>query len=81
MSTRESGIAFIRQRAESDPVPMFARAFGRNAYQILHAGSGEAVTRIDANVYPIDSPLSTRYEHPEGIVLTRRDCIAVGFRF
>lgn len=42
--------------------------FGRIA--ILDASTGEAITRIDADQYPIDSDLSTRYEHPGGIVLS-----------
>ena len=45
---------------------------------ILYADSGEAVTRIDANVYPVGSSISARYEHPEGIVLTRQDADSLG---
>lgn len=44
---------------------------------ILHE-SGEMVTRIDANVYPVGSDLSARYEHPEGIVLTIADAEKLG---
>ena len=44
---------------------------------ILHE-SGEMVTRIDANVYPVGSDLSARYEHPEGIVLTVEDAEKLG---
>lgn len=44
---------------------------------ILHE-SGEMVTRIDANVYPVGSDLSARYEHPEGIVLTVEDAERLG---
>lgn len=40
---------------------------------ILYSDSGEEVTRIDANVYPVDSDLSARYEHPGGIILTVED--------
>jgi hypothetical protein len=44
---------------------------------ILHE-NGEMVTRIDANVYPVGSDLSARYEHPEGIVLTVEDAEKLG---
>ena len=55
---------------------MFYRIENGNA-RILHE-SGEMVTRIDTNVYPIDSSLSARYEHPEGIVLTVEDAEKLG---
>ena len=34
---------------------------------------GRVATRIDASVYPVGSEVSTRYEHPQGIVLTVAD--------
>ena len=40
--------------------------------------NGTAVTRIDADVYPVGSDLSARYEHPEGIVLTVADAQKIG---
>ncbi len=55
---------------------MFYRKKNGNA-QIFH-DSGEAATRIDANVYPIGSSLSARYEHPEGIVLSISDAKKLG---
>lgn len=39
---------------------------------------GGAVTRIDANVYPIGSNLSARYEHAAGIILTISDAESIG---
>ena len=45
---------------------------------ILTVADGEAVTRIDANIYPVGSELSTRYEHPDGIVLTIEDAKKIG---
>lgn len=55
---------------------MFYRLENGNA-RILHE-SGEMVTRIDANVYPVGSNCSARYEHPEGIVLTVEDAEKLG---
>ena len=40
--------------------------------------NGTAVTRIDADVYPVGSDLSARYGHPEGIVLTVADAQKIG---
>ena len=48
-----------------------------NGARIFHE-SGKMVTRINANVYPIDSSLSARYEHPEGITLTIADAQKLG---
>ncbi len=56
---------------------MFYRIDENGNARILYE-SGEPVTRIDANVYPIDSSLSTRYEHPNGIVLTIADAEKLG---
>ena len=39
----------------------------------IFENDGERVTRIDANVYPVDSDVSARYEHAHGIVLTIAD--------
>ena len=48
---------------------------------VLHTASGEAVTRIDANVYPVGSDLSARYEHPAGIILTVPDANKIGLSY
>jgi hypothetical protein len=45
---------------------------------ILRASDGSAATRINANVYPVMSGLSARYEHPGGIVLTIADAEKIG---
>jgi len=45
---------------------------------LIYSGDGEAVTRINEDVYPVGSALSARYEHPRGIVLTREDAIKLG---
>jgi hypothetical protein len=39
---------------------------------------GYPVTCLDANVYPVDSVCSARYEHPEGIVLSVSDARKLG---
>jgi len=45
---------------------------------ILHKNDGSAVTQIAADVYPIGSVLSARYEHPTGIVLSLDDARKLG---
>lgn len=42
--------------------------------------SGDAATRMDCNIYPVDSDgsKSVRYEHPEGIVISRADAEKIG---
>jgi hypothetical protein len=40
--------------------------------------SGERARRILANVYPVDSEVSARYEHPNGITLTISDAQKIG---
>jgi hypothetical protein len=45
---------------------------------VIFENDGSAATRIDANVYPVGSDLSARYEHPEGIVLTVADAEKLG---
>jgi hypothetical protein len=58
---------------ESSFENIFARKRYDRNYDILYVDDGFPVTRLDANVYPVDSNLSARYEHPEGIVLSRED--------
>ncbi len=45
---------------------------------VLHVADGAAATRLDASVYPVGSDVSARYEHPDGIVLTRDDAAKLG---
>ncbi len=45
---------------------------------VIFENDGSVVTRIDANVYPVGSNYSARYEHPEGIVLTVEDAEKLG---
>lgn len=57
---------------------IFGRVTAEGNVAILVAETGEAVTRLDANVYPIGSDLSARYEHPAGIVLSADDAAKLG---
>jgi len=57
---------------------IFGRINNDGNVDILTVSDGEPVTRIDANVYPVDSALSARYEHPAGITLTRADAGKIG---
>jgi len=59
---------------------MFYRLNADGNAMILNSVDGSAVTKIDANIYPVDSDLSTRYEHPEGIVLTVADAKKIGIK-
>lgn len=53
------------------------RFFGRirddGNINVLHVEDGLVATRLDASVYPAGSEFSARYEHAEGIVLSRAD--------
>lgn len=40
---------------------------------IIFEECGEVATKLDADVYPVGSNLSVRYEHPRGIILTLED--------
>jgi hypothetical protein len=62
----------------------FGQFFGRKIDRsmggyvaVLHL-DGAPATRLDANVYPVGSWLSARYEHPEGILLHAHDAAALG---
>ncbi len=56
---------------------MFGRINSDGSVDIFD-DNGLPATTIDANVYPVGSDVSTRYEHPEGIVLTREDAAGLG---
>ena len=56
---------------------MFYR-INENGNAVILNDDGTAVTRIDANVYPVGSGLSARHEHAEGIVLTVADAQKIG---
>jgi len=58
---------------------MFYRV-NENGNAVVFLNSGESVTTIDANVYPVDSYLSARYEHAGGIILTVSDAENIGVK-
>ena len=74
----------VFHRFDGDNV--FARPAGRvdgvDAFIVLHAEDGDLVTRMERydgrSIWPLGSDLGTRYEHPEGIYLTREQCDELG---
>lgn len=55
--------------------------FGRindNGNVTVFEADGSTAARIDANVYPVGSSTSARYEHPDGIELTVADAEKIG---
>ena len=56
---------------------MFYR-INKNGNAVILNDDGTAVTRIDANVYPVGSVLSARHERVEGIVLAVADAQKIG---
>jgi len=44
----------------------------------LEDENGSIVTSFDSDICPVDSNLSARNEHPDGITLTRSDAAALG---
>ncbi|EIV3802018.1 hypothetical protein MAK22_001968 [Klebsiella aerogenes] len=57
---------------------VFGRVNSDGNVDLLDIETGEAVTRLDANLYPVNSQLSTRYEHAAGIVITLEDAEKTG---
>ncbi|HAT1642375.1 TPA: hypothetical protein I8Y18_003537 [Raoultella ornithinolytica] len=57
---------------------VFGRINAEGNVDILYVEDGFPVTRLDANVYPVNSDLSVRYDHPEGITLTLKDARNIG---
>lgn len=58
----------------------FGRINENGDVAVLYASDGSPVTRMDAALYPAgsDGSKSTRYEWPDGIVLTRQDAESIG---
>jgi hypothetical protein len=60
-------------------IDVFGRAMADGTIAVLHVSTGEPVTRMDVDqVYPVGSPLSVKYEHPQGLVLRRADAERMG---
>ncbi|HCZ9102097.1 TPA: hypothetical protein O4G09_005229 [Klebsiella michiganensis] len=57
---------------------VFGRINAEGNVDILYVGDGSLVTRLDADAYPVNSDLSVRYDHAEGIVLTQEDARNIG---
>jgi|GEM_PF-1872469 len=62
---------------------IFGRLLENGNVAVIYETDGAPVTRLDASVYPVDSEgnesdFSARYEHPEGIILTRADAEKIG---
>lgn len=54
---------------------VFGRMNDNGTVDILYINDGDRVTRLNVDgVYPVNSSLSTRYEHASGIVLTIEQC-------
>lgn len=63
---------------ECSPPGIFGRLNDDGNVMVLYTEDGVAVTSLDANVYPVGSNLSARYEHVDGIVLSREDADQLG---
>lgn len=58
---------------------VFGRINEQGNVDILYINDGDRVTRLDVDgCYPVNSSLSTRYEHSNGIVLTVEQCNELG---
>jgi hypothetical protein len=56
----------------------FGRLNDRGDVDVLDREGGEPLTRLDADVYPVGSPVSARHEHPGGIALSVADAVRAG---
>ncbi|GAF87481.1 unnamed protein product [marine sediment metagenome] len=57
---------------------IFARKQKNGNYLICNENDGSVVTRIDKSIYPVNSDVSARYEHPAGIELTKCQVMDAG---
>ncbi|MDD8372787.1 hypothetical protein LAW74_24310 [Escherichia coli] len=57
---------------------VFGRLNSEGNVDILYADSGESVTRLDADVFPVGSEFGVRYDHPEGLEITLADAKRIG---
>lgn len=66
--------------AYSDKHGEFFGRINENGDVAVFHESGEAATRMDCSLYTVDSDgsKSVRYEHPEGIIITRADAEKIG---
>lgn len=59
---------------------IFGRMNENGDVDILDVDDGEAICRLDANVYPVGNDLSVRYEYSNGIVLSLADANLLGIK-
>jgi hypothetical protein len=57
---------------------VFGRMNRDGNVMVLGNEDGEAIRKLNANKYPVDSGLSCRCEHAQGIVLTIQDAEDLG---
>jgi len=57
---------------------IFYRINDNGNADILYTEDGADVCSMDENVYPIDSDVSARYAHPEGLELSIEDAMSLG---
>ncbi|EHJ0806465.1 hypothetical protein KAB87_004100 [Salmonella enterica] len=58
---------------------VFGRINESGNVDVLYSETGELVTRLDVDgVYPVGSEFSTRYDHPDGIVISVEDAKRIG---
>ncbi|WP_154974937.1 hypothetical protein [Klebsiella grimontii] len=57
---------------------VFGRINAEGNVDILFVEDGYPVTLLDADAYPVNSDLSVRYDHSEGITLTLEDARNIG---
>lgn len=68
----------MTQTTDTNGRPVFGRINPDGNVDVLDVETGEAITRLDISVYPVGSQFSARYDHPEGITLTRADAERIG---
>jgi hypothetical protein len=68
----------ISAKVEDDYDSIYGQYDDDGNIVLLYESDGTPVTRLDANIYPVGSDLSTRYEHPEGIHITKEDAYKIG---
>lgn len=60
---------------------VFGRINNDKNVDILYINDGDRVTRLNVDgVYPVNSTLSTKYEHTSGIILTVKQCKALNIK-
>jgi hypothetical protein len=74
--TPNQGDETMTYRDETDII--FGRRNENGNIALLYEADGAPVTRLDEDIYPIDSDLSARHEHPEGIVIDDNDAVRLG---